>query len=59
MGKARQGNRRLMITLPNALIDRLEQDTQARGLALTKSARIQLALENELSQKKNKGRTKK
>lgn len=56
MGKAKPGNKRLMITLPEKLVNKLEQDTTERGLDLTKSARIQLALEKELqkSKKRNK-----
>ncbi|WP_270337567.1 hypothetical protein [Streptococcus infantarius] len=38
-----------MVTLPEKLVERLERDTEERGLNLTKSARIQLALEHELS----------
>lgn len=49
MGQARDGNKRVMITLPVSLVERLESDTERRGLGLTKSARIQLALENELA----------
>lgn len=48
MGKVKEGNKRLMITLPESLIDRLEDDTVRRGLDLSKSTRIQLALEKEL-----------
>ena len=53
MGKAKDGNKRLMITLPKKLVSRLENDTRERGLGLTKSARIQLALENDLKKDKD------
>lgn len=49
MGNVKEGNVRIMVTLPKKLVGRLERDTKERGLDLTKSARIQLALENELS----------
>lgn len=49
MGEAKSGNKRLMITLPKKLVRKLEDDTRKRGLNLTKSARIQLALEKELN----------
>lgn len=48
MGKVKDGNKRIMITLPESLIDKLEKDTAKRGLDLSKSTRIQLALEKEL-----------
>ena len=49
MSNVKSGNKRLMITLPESLVGRLERDTSDRGLNLTKSARIQLALESELN----------
>lgn len=49
MATIKGGNKRLMITLPVSLIDKLEQDTKERGLDITKSARIQLALEKDLN----------
>lgn len=52
MGEAKSGNKRLMITLPKKLVRKLEDDTSKRGLNLTKSARIQLALEKELQRSK-------
>lgn len=42
--------KRIMVTLPEELVDRLERDTTRRGLNLTKSNRIQLMLEKELSE---------
>lgn len=51
MSKVRAGKKRLMITLPIPLIQRLEQDTLRRGLGLTKSVRIQLAIERELDER--------
>ncbi len=54
MSNVKEGNVRIMVTLPEKLVGRLERDTKERGLDLTKSARIQLALENELS-KSNTG----
>ena len=54
MSNVKEGNVRIMVTLPEKLVERLERDTEERGLDLTKSARIQLALENELS-KSNTG----
>lgn len=53
MGTAKSGNKRLMITLPKKLVQKLEDDTSRRGLNLTKSARIQLALEKELQRSKD------
>lgn len=50
----KDGNRRIAITLPEKLIKRLEEDTKKRGLDMTKSVRIQLALEEELNRKDNK-----
>ncbi len=49
MSNVKEGNVRIMVTLPKKLVERLERDTKERGLDLTKSARIQLALEHELS----------
>lgn len=49
MGKTKSGNKRVMVTLPVSLLTRLERDTKERGLNLTKSARIQLAIEHELN----------
>lgn len=49
MSNVKEGNVRIMVTLPEKLVERLERDTEERGLNLTKSARIQLALEHELS----------
>lgn len=48
MGTIKKGNKRLLITLPEKLIEQLEADTRVRGLNLSKSARIQLAIEDEL-----------
>ena len=42
--------KRIMVTLPEELVDRLEKDTMRRGLNLTKSNRIQLMLERELAE---------
>lgn len=53
MGEAKSGNKRLMITLPKKLVQKLEDDTSKRGLNLTKSTRIQLALEKELQRSKD------
>ena len=56
MNDVKDGNRRIMVTLPEELIKRLEDDTTRRGLNLTKSNRIQLALEKELANsEKEKG----
>lgn len=56
MDDVKEGNRRIMVTLPEELIKRLEDDTTRRGLNLTKSNRIQLALETELAKsEKEKG----
>lgn len=49
MSNVKEGNVRIMVTLPEKLVERLERDTEERGLDLTKSARIQLALEHELN----------
>lgn len=46
--------KRIMVTLPEELVDRLEKDTMRRGLNLTKSNRIQLMLEKELSKTEKK-----
>ena len=54
MGEAKSGNKRLMITLPKKLVRKLEDDTRKRGWNLTKSARIQLALEKELNERNKK-----
>ena len=54
MGEAKSGNKRLMITLPKKLVRKLEDDTRKRGLNLTKSAQIQLALEKELNDRNKK-----
>ena len=58
MGEAKSGNKRLMITLPKKLVRKLEDDTRKRGLNLTKSARIQLALEKELNERNKNSKTK-
>lgn len=46
--------KRIMVTLPEELVDRLEIDTKRRGLNLTKSNRIQLMLERELTESERK-----
>lgn len=46
--------KRIMVTLPEELVDRLENDTKRRGLNLTKSSRIQLMLERELAESERK-----
>lgn len=57
MSNVKEGNVRIMVTLPEKLVERLERDTEERGLDLTKSARIQLALEYELNSNINKNET--
>lgn len=54
MGNVKSGNKRLMVTLPLPLIKRMEKNIKDRGLNLTKSALIQLALEKELESKDEK-----
>lgn len=46
--------KRIMVTLPEELVERLERDTLRRGLNLTKSNRIQLMLEKELAESEKK-----
>lgn len=46
--------KRIMVTLPEELVQRLEDDTARRGLNLTKSNRIQLMLEKELAESEKK-----
>lgn len=45
--------RRIMVTLSKNLIARMEEDISNRGLTITKSTWLELAIEHELNRNKN------